>query len=79
MLYFLVPFVVEVILAAMHAPPLWAGIGFVAIILGLIAWMVDFYRFSRCPVCNTLLRELFGYPMFWNRCPKCHTPFTSSG
>ena len=78
MLYFLVPFVVELILAATRAPPLWAGVGFVAIILGLIAWMVDFYRLSRCPVCNTLLRELFGYPMLWKRCPKCHTSFTSS-
>lgn len=79
MLYFLVPFVVELILAAMHAPPIWAGVGFVATIVGLITWMVHFYRLSRCPVCNTLLRELFGYPMLWKRCPKCHTSFTSSG
>jgi len=77
-LYFLVPFVVELIAATMHAPPIWAAVGFAAIVIGLIIWTVHFYRLSRCPICNILLLSLFGAPMLWKRCPRCHTSFSSS-
>ena len=78
-LYFLVPFALEVIAAAMHASRVWAAAGFAAIIIGWIVWVVYFFRLSRCPVCNRLLMYLFQTPMLYHRCPNCHTSFTSSG
>jgi len=78
-LYFLVPFVVELIAAAMHAPRLWAALGFAAIVIGWIIWVVYFFRLSRCPACNRLLMYLFQTPMLYQRCPSCHVSFTSFG
>jgi membrane protein YdbS with pleckstrin-like domain len=77
-LYMLVPFALEMIAAAMHASRVWAAIGFAAIVVGWIIWMVYYYRLSRCPVCNRLLLYLFQTPMLYKRCPTCHTSFTSS-
>jgi len=77
-LYFLVPFVLEMIAAALHAPRVLAAAGFAAIVIGWIIWVVYFYRLSRCPACNRLLMYLFQSPMLYKRCPGCHTSFTSS-
>jgi hypothetical protein len=76
-LYFLVPFALELIAAAMHAPRVLAAAGFAAIVIGFIVWMVYFYRLSRCPVCDRLLIYLFQDPPY-ARCPSCRTSFTSS-
>ena len=78
-LYFLVPFVLELIAAAMHASRVWAAAGFAAIVIGWIIWVVYFFRLSRCPACNRLLLYLFQTPMLYKRCPDCQTSFTSSG
>jgi len=78
-LYFLVPFVLELIAAAMHASRVWAAAGFAAIVIGWIIWVVYFFRLSRCPACNRLLLYLFQTPMLYKRCPDCQISFTSSG
>ena len=76
-LYFVVPFVLELIAAAVHAPPVWAAAGFAAIVIGGVIWMVYFYRLSRCPACNRLLIYLFQSPPY-ERCPSCNTSFSAS-
>ena len=73
--YVLVPFVLEMIAAAMHASPLVAAVGFAAIVIGLIIFLVNYYRLRRCPVCNQTLLYLFDYPLVYDRRPHCHTAF----
>jgi hypothetical protein len=74
------PFAVELIAVAMDVPDILARAGFVAFFVGMIICLVSFYRLSRCPICNQWLGEnLFVHPRVYQRCPMCHTPFTSSG
>src|SRR5690349_17562954 len=51
-LFALVPFVLEAILAYASAPPLLLSIGFAATTVGIIISMACVWRVSRCPVCG---------------------------
>jgi hypothetical protein len=74
-LYFLVPFALTTLGAWAHAPRWYLVTMFVGIWVGLVIWMVRYFRLSRCPACNALLMYLFQLPMLYDRCPYCHAPF----
>jgi len=74
-LYFLVPFALTTLGAWAHAPRWYLVTMFVGIWVGLVIWMVRYFRLSRCPACNALLMYLFQLPMLYDRCPYCHVPF----
>lgn len=76
--FVLVPFAFEMLAAGFHAPPLVAALGFAAIVIGLVVFMVEYYRQSRCPACNRSLFYLFTWPFPYDRCPWCKTRFVSS-
>jgi Flp pilus assembly protein TadB len=77
-LYFLVPFALTTLGAWAHAPRSLLIATFVATWVGLVVWIVNYYRLCRCPACNELLRQLFQRPPLYERCPYCHTPFKES-
>ncbi len=74
-LWFLIPFALTMLGTGLHAPRWYLGTAFVGIWVGLIVWMVQYFKLSRCPACNALLMYLFQSPKLYRRCPYCHVPF----
>ena len=74
-LYFVVPFALTTLGAWAHAPTPLVIACFWAIWVGLVIWMVSYYRLSRCPACHHFLAYLFQSPPVYRQCPYCHAPF----